>query len=396
MNHTKYILIFTSDSGYGHRSAANSVSAAMQLLHPLDAHTEIINPAFLVDAPKVFQYSELHYDDHVRYTPLWYQFTYEICDSRAASSIVEKAIGLTLYRSIERVLNENKPDVILNTNLIYSEPIGAALSATGRKIPYYTVITDLADVHALWFNSHPDHYFVASEAVKQQALACHIPEKCITVSGIPVNPLYSRIKKSGKMDLRRQLGLREDLPVILAVGSRRVNQIMKYLQPLNQLNLPFQVIAGGDESLYQKMVNHTWNFPIRLLNFVNNMAEWMGAADLLLTKAGGLIVSEGLAAGLPIVLIENIPGQEEGNVRHVVENKAGVEIKNQASYLHTMNDLLQPASAQLAIMAENARKIGHPQAALTIAERLWQATEKYEPHDPQSSPNREVVVHPWI
>src|SRR5512138_1635222 len=124
-----------------------------------------------------------------------------------------------------------------------------------ERLPFYTVVTDLADVDASWFNDHSDMFFVASDIVQAKAIACGIDPKKVVISGIPVNPGFAAPHAS-KSELRRKLGLDPHLPTLLFVGSRRVSGILEHLTALESLTLPFQVvvIAGGDQELFHKAI----------------------------------------------------------------------------------------------------------------------------------------------
>lgn len=386
MTANKRFLILTSDLGFGHRSAANSVASALEALHPGEVQTCIINPIADQPSPAFLRQTELNYDRTVRLNPDFYRFTYEISDSRTASSLVESTLTLSLYGNMRKILAEFEPNAILNTNQMFNAPMGAALALKKINLPFYTAVTDLAEVHAMWFNPSPDCFYVATEQVKAQAMACKIPASKIIVSGIPVDPRYSTgcMEKSS---LRSSLSLDPDLTTILVVGSRRVNGIVDNLKALNHLPFAFQavVIAGGDAALYEELQSYTWNFPIQIHNFVNNMPEWMASADLLITKAGGLILSEGLAAGLPAVLIDNLPGQEMGNVAYITDQKAGARVEDVMGLLALLKSWFEDDYRRLKIVKANAAKIGHPRSALQIAEDLWNTASVYTPKQKRTS-----------
>ena len=380
LNPVRRFLILTSDSGFGHRSAANSVAKALQCEHPEDSNVRIINPITERFAPNFLRKSEHDYDRLVLKTPKWYRFTYEISDSRAASSLVEGTLVLSLYQSLNQILSEVRPDVVLSTNELFNAPMGA-LRRYGRQwLPFHTVVTDLADVHAMWFNPNPDIFYVANETVKAQAMAYGIAPERVVVSGIPVDPRFAR-KASQKTELRASLGIGENLATILFVGSKRVSGIYENLETLENLSLPFQVVVvtGGDDGLYEKATGRTWNYPVRIEKFVDNMPEWMAASDILVTKAGGLILSEAMAAGLPVIMIDNLPGQESGNMRYILEHHAGSSAEEGSELLDVVRNWLRDERAILNVVTENARKIGHPSSAIDIAHMLWQSSFAQQP-----------------
>jgi UDP-N-acetylglucosamine:LPS N-acetylglucosamine transferase len=393
---TKHFLILTADAGFGHRSAAKSVAAAIKEEFTDKAITRVIDPVIERPSPLILRKSQTDYDHTVLNYQDLYRFTYEISDSRTASTFVEGALTMLLHKNLTQLLDEFHPDAILSTHHMYNAPMGAILRSRQLDTPFFTVITDLSDVHSLWFQSSPDRFFVASEPVKQQALQCEIPEEKITVSGIPVDPALAHPKTDRAFE-REVLGLDPTLPTLLFVGSPRVSGIYECLEALERCNSPMQVLvaAGGNNDLFNAIKDRTWNFPIRFENYVQKLSNWMNCADILVTKAGGLIVSEGLAAGLPILLIDSLPGQEDGNVRYVVENGAGLRIQNEIELLTIVNYWLGQNQTALTECAKNSRKIGHPNSAIDIANSLWQASLTGIPHrwPPIPQPIRRMRAH---
>ncbi len=105
MNHKRRFLILTSDSGFGHRSAANSIAKALMLLHPQESEVAIVNPIFEQPTNRLLEKTELNYDKMVSNYPSWYRLTYEISDSRSASIIVEGTLKLALGKKSSRLLS---------------------------------------------------------------------------------------------------------------------------------------------------------------------------------------------------------------------------------------------------------------------------------------------------
>jgi 1,2-diacylglycerol 3-beta-galactosyltransferase len=162
---------------------------------------------------------------------------------------------------------------------------------------------------------------------------------------------------------------------VLAVGSKRVEHLYDALRVLNHSGLPVQlvVVAGGDDGLYRRFQETEWHVETNCYNYVTEMGTLMRAADCILSKAGGLIVSEALACGLPLILVDVIPGQETGNANHVVSGNAGVLARDPIEVLETMYHWLEKDRSLYRRTAENARKLGHPRAAYDVADLAWAA-----------------------
>ena len=376
----KRCLIITSDAGFGHRSAALSVAKALEVLYPGQVEILVTNPIQESNTPTVMKPIEKGYDRSVRFSPGLYRLSYEVSDSRLVSEVVEGALALMLQRIMADTIREFKPDVILNTNEMFNTPIGRVLQETGARTPSFTVVTDLADVHSLWFSPEPDRFFIANEWVKVKALESGVPEGKLVTSGIPVSPDFS-LNQVEKQALRGSLGLDPHRLTLLFVGSNRVSNLQDYLQVLESFPTPVQavVIAGGNDELYKKLVDSHFDFPVEVRNFEKNVPQWMMASDILVTKAGGLIVSEGLAAGLPILLIDYLPGQEEGNVRFLLSHQAGAFVQNVGEFRAMIDYWLLEDASRLSQVARASAALGHPEAAMTVARAMWDAAVSQPP-----------------
>lgn len=374
MKDKRRFLILTSDSGFGHRSASKSVLKALNALHPEGAECVIVNPILETDSPRFIKNLETNYDHTVMRTPAFYRFTYEISDSRLVSDIVAGALSLALQRNIRELIRAYRPAVILNTNQNFNAPAGTAIRELDLPIPLLTAVTDLADVHAMWFHELPERFFVASDWVRIKAEESGISPEKVVISGIPVDPDFA-LNAQTREQARTQLGLEKDLTTVLMVGSTRVENIDKNLQALENVRFPILVvmIAGGNTALFRRIQRIPTRFPVVAQNFVNNMSEWMMAADVLITKAGGLILSESMAAGLPVAITGYIPGQEEGNLRYILGHQAGGWVANGQELASLLNYWLADDQKHLALVASCARDLGHPQAALQIAAAMWEA-----------------------
>jgi 1,2-diacylglycerol 3-beta-galactosyltransferase len=136
--------------------------------------------------------------------------------------------------------------------------------------------------------------------------------------------------------------------------------------------LQLAIVTGGDEVLYNELDAVEWHIETRLFGFVKNMPALMHAADCVISKAGGLIVSESLACGLPMLLVDVLPGQETGNADYVIDNGAGEYGKDPVTALETLYHWLDQDGRLLAEYAHNARQLGRPHAAHDIADLIWE------------------------
>jgi len=369
----KRILILTADMGYGHRSAANAIQKALQEAHGQECHVEVVNP---LDDPRtpVFLREEENYNRLVREVPELYKLGYQVAESRVAGSLLRTTWTVILFTILREIVRQKQPDVIACTYPFYQGILDAIFTVEKQRVPLLTTVTDLATVNRLWFHPAADLCLVPNRTVYDLALEAGLPPEKVKITGIPVRPELLRVGQD-KTSVRQDLRWRQDLFTVLAVGSKRVMHLYDSLRVLDHSGFPLQlvVVAGGDEELFQRFQRTEWHVETHVYNFVAEMGPFFGAADCVLTKAGGLIVSEALAAGLPLILIDVIPGQETGNAEYVVSGDAGERVQDPVEVLEAMCHWLAKGRLHYIQQAQNARRLGRPRAAFDVAELIWAA-----------------------
>ena len=368
----KRILILVADAGFGHRSAANAIAAALQELHPADCEVEIANPMQDERVPAILRNSGSDYDRLVREAPGLYESAYEAADSGLSSAIVQDAVGAMLFEVMNNLVGQCRPDAIVTPYPLYQASLGAIFTLSMRRIPLLTVVTDLARVHRTWFHKAADLCLVSTPEVRDQAIEHGLSPEKVRVTGIPVHPNLTHEDRQ-RAAIRAGLGWAPDLTTVLAVGSTRVKNLSGILRTLNHSGLPLQlaVVAGGDDALYQLLQKAEWHVPAHIYNYVENMPVLMHAADCVVCKAGGLIVTESLACGLPLLLTDVIAGQETSNAEYVVAGGAGELMHNPLEGLETLYHWFAGEGKLLAQRSGNARRLGRPRAAYEVAELAW-------------------------
>lgn len=372
----KRILILTADAGFGHRAAANAVAAALRERYGDACSVAVVNPLEHRRTPSVLRRAQSDYDRIVQRMPKLYQVSYEASDSGLPVGIAEQALIVMLNNALREVVETYRPDAIVTTYPLYQAPLAALFALSRRYVPLLTVVTDLVTVHALWFNDEVDMCLVPTEAVREKALQNGLPAERIEVTGLPVNPALAH--PADKADRRAGLGWPQERFVALLVGSQRVKRLEPVARALNHSGLPLHLalIAGGNESLLAQWQHTEWHMPAHVYGYVSEMAPLMQAADFIVCKAGGLIVSEALAAGLPLLLVEVIPGQETGNAEYVVQGGAGELAADPLDALTCVCHWLEHEGALLAERAGRARQLGRPQAAYRVADLAWEAAQR--------------------
>ncbi|MHB1293498.1 MAG: MGDG synthase family glycosyltransferase [Anaerolineae bacterium] len=368
----RHVLILTADAGFGHRSAANAVAAALRELYGSSCVLDIANPMEDPRVPALLRSTQTDYDRLVREMPKLYKLGYDASDALVPSAIVEQALTLMLFEVTRDTFKRYRPDVVVSTYPLYQAAVSAVMALEGRRVPTATVVTDLATVHRIWFHERTDLYLLPTSTVRDLAIEFGFSPHRILVTGIPVHPDLGKRERT-QSETRAALGWQPDRTTLLVAGSKRVEGMQDMLRVLNHSGFSIQmaVVAGGDSEQYARLQEMAWHVPTHVYNYVDNMPALMQAADVILCKAGGLIVTEALASGLPILLVGAIAGQETGNAEYVVRGGAGELAKGPIEVLEILAHWLAADGHLLAERAASARALGRPAAAYDVARAVW-------------------------
>jgi processive 1,2-diacylglycerol beta-glucosyltransferase len=367
---TQRILVLSASVGAGHLRAAEAVAAALRELAP-EATIENLDVLTLTNATFRRLYGR-SYLDLVNRAPHVLGYFYDLLDR--APSPEQKRDRLRLLveklnlRRLLAILRSGRWDLVVNTHFLPAELIASLRRKGEADLPHLTVTTDF-ETHRLWVNQPCDHYFTATEEGAANLQHWGIPAGDITVSGIPIHPVFSRLKDRAAC-LNRH-GLMGDRPVVLQMaGGFGVGPVEALFQSLLAVQRPleFVVVAGRNEELQArlKQIPVPERHRAVVLGYSTVMDELMTAADIVVSKPGGLTTSEALACGAAMVVVNPIPGQESRNSDFLLEAGAAVKINNLATLTFKLSRLLEDPS-RLAHLKENARRLAKPDAAFTVA-----------------------------
>ena len=231
-----------------------------------------------------------------------------------------------------------------------------------------SIVTDF-EAHALWMSAGVNLYCVAAEETKARLVARGVAAENVIATGIPIAAKFSG--KSDARAVRKALGLRDDLPVLLVLsGGFGMGPVGRILGELDKLAREFQtvVVCGRNEELRRELAAQDHKHPTRVLGFASNMDELMAVADLIITKPGGLTSSEALAMGKPLLILDPIPGQEAANSDFLLERGAAVKVNRVEDLPYRVEQLL--GSKKLGVLAKAAKALGRPNAAPEICREV--------------------------
>jgi processive 1,2-diacylglycerol beta-glucosyltransferase len=374
------VLILSTSAGTGHLRAAAALEKVCRNSPGVDQVAHVDALAF---TNKLFRdfYSKL-YIKLVEDAPTLLGWWYEKSDEPWKTDRMRFLLDRLNTGPLIRLLSDLQPDITICTHFMPAEIISHLITRKQIRAKLSIVVTDY-DFHAMWLSRAFHRYFVALDETKAYLSALGLPAGRITVSGIPVDPAFS--KNTDKPALRKQLKLRPDQPVILvSAGALGVNPAEQVVRSLRNLSHRAQVavICGKNPEAKARVEAELrqgkgGKAEFRVLGYVEDMPAWMGAADLLVSKPGGMTSAEAMASGLPMAIYDPIPGQEERNSDQLLEK--GVAIKcNEISILGYKVDRLLGEPERLKGMQAAARKMGRPHAAETVVQTLLSDPE----HEP--------------
>jgi len=373
----KNVLILTVDAGFGHRSAANALASAFELNYADRVNVTVYNPLDDKKSPALLRETQNEYDKFVRKMPDFYKINYQISGSTVPSALLESSLTVLLFPVVRSMIKRFKPDVVITTHPFFMAPLNAYITLRKLPIPFLTVITDLTNIHRLWFNQGADFCLLPTEEAYDEAMDGGLTPEMCRVTGIPVKPAFS-IETRSKSAIRADLGWMPDVTTALVMGSSRIKNLMSSLHVLNHsgLQLQFILVAGGDEQLYQEFTSTEWHTATRIYNFVDEVPLFMKASDLIIGKPGGLTTTEALACGTPFLLVDVTHGQEDGNASYLINHQAGDLAENPIHALEILFHWLQRDHQLLDQLSRNAAALGKPRSAFAVANLAWEAAEK--------------------
>jgi len=366
----KRVLFLMSDTGGGHRAAADAIRAAMSERYP-HAYTFA-----LVDVYR--HYTPFPFNRLPELWPLWvhwarptWKWGYALTNTRGSGDALMAFLQHVWARGLRRLVCEQPADVVVSVHALFSRPLMWAYRRfCPKRPPFFTVVTDLWTTHAFWYEPHVERCFVPTRPAYARALRFGLRPEQLRLTGLPVHPQFGRVAPERA---RQELGLRPNLPVVLlAGGGDGVGPVYPIAREIDRRAAPLQlvIVAGRNAALRARLAAERWQHPTLIYPFVNHMAQLMVAADILVTKAGPTTIGEACAVGLPMVLSGAIPGQEDGNVRFVVEGGAGVYTPGARRVADAVMEWLAEGEPALARRAERARALGRPEAVWRIAEEI--------------------------
>ncbi|GEN36766.1 MGDG synthase family glycosyltransferase [Aneurinibacillus danicus] len=324
---SKKILILSEKIGAGHTKAAEGLMQGILYLDP-SMHIKIVEVGKKLH-PLTTMFLFQVYLKMVFVFPFLWRKMYRYKQNLPLSIRRKFIIYHLFHRRIKMLVEQECPDLVICTHPFISSSI-SRLKRMGYTWTLCTVITDF-HVHGGWVHPEVDVYLVWSKEAREQLLHMGIPEGRIIITGLPIRENFWI--KHEKQDIRQKLQLKHIPTVLIAGGGLGLGGIREVARSLLGWKEEVQIIicTGSNKTLKKWLLqDKRFNHPhIRILDFVENIDEWMDASDLLITKPGGLTCFEALFKGIPLLLYRPIPGHEESNSDFLIEHDLAIKANNQ-------------------------------------------------------------------
>lgn len=372
----KKILIVYATAGIGHKKAAMAVKEAYDEMK-LPGGTDVTLIDALDYTNNFFRWSYLQaYLLMVNKLPTFWGLSYYLTDIPFVDLFVSYIRRLNNWANSKKLVNyilDTKPDVIISTHFFGSEVIADLKQKSLVLSKLITIVTDYR-LHTWWVNEGTDAYIVASEDTRRDLEGRKVDPARIKVMGIPIEPVFS--KPLDRPKIFKETKLRDDLFTILVIGGGfGVGPIEGIVKVIAQIPRKPQtvVVCGHNEELVRKIQNlkDEYKLDMKVLGFIDNVYEYMEISDILISKSGGITVSESLAKEIPLVVISPILGQETGNCAFLVRNNAAVKV-NRLDDLKAALEGLISDPVKLDKMKEAIKKIEKPYAAYDVAKFAYE------------------------
>lgn len=323
------IMILYASVGGGHYKAANGINNYILENYP-ECKTELVDALKytnkLVDKLVVNSYVNM-----ARYSPKVWGEIYKFSEKQYSVANFSNAVQKLLSKKLFKLFKDEQPDIVISTHPFITEMVASLKKHGKTNTRLCVVMTDYAS-HKFWEIKHEfvNMYFVANNEMKLGLIANEIEESKIHVTGIPVEPAFT--KEYNKEDIYNSFGLSKDKKTVLIFGGGQfgMSNITSFFRALLNIKEDIQIVAvaGKSEKNQNQFKNlaQSSNKNVVILGYTNQVPELMQIADFVISKPGGLTTTEILVSQVPFLIINPVPGQEEENANFLTNNGAAARI----------------------------------------------------------------------
>lgn len=355
------ILIISASYGGGHNQVARALTMALQ---NKIANIRIITVDYCdLLQPVVNRLSQFGYNKSIRHFPVGYALYYQATGKISSDSFWQRRLNRLGYSELIMLVNRLKPKVIVSTFPLPAGVLSEMKDVGDLDVPLVTVITDFC-VHSQWIHPHTNLYIVGSKEVSEGLTVRGIAPERIAAVGIPLLPTFKKVGNNNKLKENYGFNLNDRIVLFMGgsdglFGNIHFNNLI-YDWPSNVKAL---VITGSNNELYEKLgALKVKNKRLQVLKEVDNISNLMEISDVLVTKAGGITISEALVKCLPMIIYRPTPGHEEANARFLWRHRAALVAKGEQRLKTAIQRMIADEEFRQRFI-NNCKKISKPNAA---------------------------------
>ncbi|KAG2497185.1 hypothetical protein HYH03_004774 [Edaphochlamys debaryana] len=388
-----------SNTGGGHKASADAIKAAFEEKYGNKYEITIVD-LWKEHTPHPCSAMPDTYSFLVKNAFLWW-FTYTTSNPRLIHVPYLTAVSFIVSDGLNQAFDLYQPDLVVSVHPLMNHIPVRIMEERIKKgsMPptnFATVVTDFTTCHNTWFCPGATRVFVPTSYCRDLAVQNDMHPEQVVLHGLPIRPVFTR-RLPPRPKLRRALGMDTELPAVLLVGGGEGMGALE--ETVSQLDAKLGdkaqvvVICGRNQKLQKRLrarPQGPGHLKLVVTGFVDNIHEWMGACDAIITKAGPGTIAEALICGLPILLNGNVPCQEEGNIPYVVDNRVGAFETRPAVIASIIRSWLleggEGMREEFADMGRRSKALGRPQAVYEIVHDLADlANEPYFDYGPATA-----------
>jgi len=356
-------LIFSITAGQGHNQTAKVLSEYFNSAGVECSYMDVfeyINPMLSESVSKIYLMS-------TKRMPKIYGKIYRHVEKHPIDekTSLPKVTTNILGRKLVKLIEEEAPDFIICTHVFAAILVTYLKEGIKKDCKTVGIVTDFT-IHPYWEDTCLDYYVTPSEALTHQGVRRGIPGEKFKPFGIPIDTKFET--KLDKAEAFKILGIPEKKTILVMSGSMGFGRVIEEIKALDQLDYDFQIVSicGNNEKLKKRIDALKTKKAVFNYGYVNNVDVFMDAAECIITKPGGLTTSEALAKGLPMIMNNPVPGQEDRNVEFLLNAGAAMKISRTFQVDDAINQMF--LSDRKEILSRAIESISKPYATRDLAE----------------------------
>ena len=371
------ILLFYASYGSGHLSAATAIEQYIKENYP-DAKTLKIDCVEYINK-SINKISTSAYKSIILKTPILWGQVYKLLKNDTILDITQFS-NRFMAKKIFNLFEDFEPDLVISCHPLGGQITSFLKSHKKTNCKLATVMTDFAS-HKQWLigKDYTDYFFVSNIEMKTSLISEGIYPNKIYISGIPISPNF--YKNYDKENIYKSLNIAKNKKNIIFFGggslglssSSNIQAILTSLLQATDESHQIIIISGKNEKLYndfQKTINNTYHkSQIKLIDFTTELPELLPITSFVITKPGGLTITECISTNVPIILINPIPGQEKENAQYIADNKMGIWIKTNKPTSEYFQEIFNDTKL-IEEIKENQKKYSHINSTKNICDIL--------------------------